>query len=72
MGRHLGAFTIMKFYVTTYCNFAHRLADGKPINHECYVLPPKALEFEMADKIADAIEAIQAAKPLRMHSGCKS
>ncbi len=35
------------FYVTSFCNFAHRLSDGKPINHECYIIPPKFLEQEI-------------------------
>ena len=35
------------FYVTTFCNFAHRLRDGMPINHECYKIPPKLLKLEM-------------------------
>ena len=37
------------FYVTSFCNFAHRLKDGKPLNHECYVIPPLLLRLEMAD-----------------------
>ena len=34
------------FYVSTFCNFAHRLRDGKPIEHNCYVLDPVALRAE--------------------------
>lgn len=34
-------------YVTTFCNFAHDLSDGVPINHGCYVIPPNALIAEM-------------------------
>ena len=36
----------MKSYVTTFCNFPHRLKDGKPIEHNCYILDPKALQAE--------------------------
>ncbi len=36
------------FYVSTFCNFAHRVADGKPIEHECFIIAPKALAEEMA------------------------
>ncbi len=54
----------MILYVTTYCNFAHDLADGKPVAHECYVLPPKALAAERQDNFALAITIIQQAKPL--------
>jgi hypothetical protein len=33
-------------YVTTFCNFAHRMKDGKPIDHECYIIPPALLRAE--------------------------
>jgi hypothetical protein len=33
-------------YCTSFCNHGHRLSDGKPINHECYIINPKALEAE--------------------------
>ena len=36
----------MKTYCTTFCNRAHRLSDGKPVAHECYILNPKALQLE--------------------------
>jgi hypothetical protein len=36
-------------YVSSFCNFAHRLKDGKPIEHECYVIPPRLLELERSD-----------------------
>ena len=36
-----------KYYATSFCNFAHRLKDGMPVNHECYVLIPSALQAEM-------------------------
>jgi hypothetical protein len=35
------------FYVTTFCNFAHDLKTGRPISHECYIIPPKLLKLEM-------------------------
>lgn len=63
----------MSFYVTTFCNHAHRLSDGKPLNHNCYVLPPAALQIERdGGDIDKAIALIQAAKPLREHRGVKS
>ncbi len=52
-------------YITTYCNFPHRLIDGKPVEHECYVLPPASLQAEREDRYADAIALTEAAKPLR-------
>lgn len=45
-------------YVTTYCNHAHNVTTGKPISHECYSLPPKAIELEMAGKYAEANQVL--------------
>lgn len=53
-------------YVTTYCNRPHRCADGKPIAHECAILPPEAIASERAGDIPRAIALMQAAKPLRL------
>jgi hypothetical protein len=33
-------------YTTTFCNADHRLEDGRPIGHGCYVIPPKLLKLE--------------------------
>jgi hypothetical protein len=33
-------------FVTSYCNAAHRLEDGKPVKHGCYVIPPELLKLE--------------------------
>ena len=58
------------FYVTTYCNFAHRLIDGAPIGHECVVIPPEALEAEMDGDYETAIE-IMGGKPMKNHRGAR-
>jgi hypothetical protein len=58
-------------YVTTYCNFAHRLSDGKPVRHECRIIPPKALEAERAGDINKAIEIMRAAPVRMMRRGVK-
>lgn len=42
------------------------MSDGKPVEHECYVLPPRALRLEREDDIEGAVRAIEAAKPLRL------
>lgn len=34
------------FYCTSFCNFGHYLDTGRPIGHECYVLPVAALTAE--------------------------
>ena len=54
-----------KFYVTTFCNFAHRLKDGRPIGHECYVLNPKVLRREAEAGAEAALEMVRAGEPLR-------
>ena len=47
-----------RIYCTSYCNFGHRLSDGKPVDHECYILPPAALEAEREDNYELACELI--------------
>lgn len=59
------------YYCTTYCNQSHTVDSGHPLNHECYILPPRALRLEMEGKFHEAIEAITHAKPLRAHRGTK-
>jgi len=56
------------FYVTSFCNFPHRLKDGKPIKHECYILRPESLKLEMAGKF-DQIETMHDGTIMRR--GCK-
>lgn len=58
-------------YCTTYCNHGHRLSDGKPVDHECHVLPPKALQAERDGDYEQAINLIQEAKPLKAHRGVR-
>lgn len=41
-----------EFYVTSFCNFPHRLRDGKPLGHECYVLRPESLQLEREGKFS--------------------
>lgn len=57
-------------FCTSYCNRGHKLKTGVPVEHECYVLPPRALKLEREEKYAEAIKAIEA-RPLRRHSGIK-
>jgi hypothetical protein len=64
--------TFPDVYATTYCNHGHRVRDGKPIAHECYVLPPDALRAEYVGQYATATELLQAAKPMKTHRGLKS
>lgn len=60
-------------YCTTYCNKSHRLSDGKPVNHECFVLPPAALQAEREGDYGKANALIQAARPMQtMRRGVRS
>ncbi len=43
-------------YCTSFCNQAHNKNNGHPINHECYILNPKALALEIAGKVNQAID----------------
>lgn len=54
--------TERKFYVTTFCNFAHWLDNGRPIGHECYVLPPKDLGRERDAKDGDDLSDLYTKK----------
>lgn len=49
-------------YATTYCNHGHSTITGRPIAHECYVIPPGALRLEIHGFYAEAIELMQRAK----------
>ena len=42
-------------YVTTFCNQPHRLSNGWPVGHECYVLLPEALRLERDGDVDGAI-----------------
>jgi hypothetical protein len=59
-------------YVTTYCSKPHRLKDGKPINHQCVVFPPRGLALERQGDHDAAIKALKAAVPLPVHRGVRS
>ncbi len=60
-------------YATTYCNRGHRLSDGKPVAHECYILPPAALQAEMNGDYEKAIEILERERPRRkVHRGVRA
>lgn len=48
-------------YVSTFCNFPHRLDTGRPVGHECYILPPAMLRAELAGDYDGAAEILSAA-----------
>lgn len=45
-----------EYYCTSFCNRIHRMSDGKPVEHECYVLRPAALEAERSGDVSKALE----------------
>jgi len=55
---------VKNFYVTTYCNQAHSLKTGAPIGHECYRLPPAALEAEREGNFDKALEILKSMHPV--------
>lgn len=48
-------------YTSTYCNRAHRLDTGRPVGHECRIIPPAALAAERNGDMRRAIEIIEKA-----------
>ena len=58
-------------YVTSYCNKPHFLADGRPVEHECYVLPAAALVAERDGDIAKATDIMGRWTNRREHAGVR-
>lgn len=58
-------------YVSSHCNFAHRLGDGKPIEHECRIIPTRALTAEINGEIEKAIEIMVATPAVIMRRGVR-
>jgi hypothetical protein len=61
----------IEYIGTSHCNFTHRLSDGKPVEHECSVLPPEALRLERTGDVSGAVAVIERAKPLRTVRGVR-
>ena len=60
-----------EIYCTSFSNHGHRLSDGKPVNHECYILPTEALHAEKSGNTDKAVNVLSAWKNRRAHSGLK-
>ena len=43
-------------YRTSFCNFGHNLKTGRPVGHECYIIPPELLRAERELPFEQAIE----------------
>ena len=46
-------------YCTTFCNFGHVVETGRPVGHECYILPPAALRAERDGDIHKALDILR-------------
>ncbi len=60
-----------QYYLSTYCNQGHRMSDGKPVHHECRILPVKALQAEWRGDFKAAQDIIAASKPRYMRRGVR-
>ncbi len=60
-----------KYYCASYCNHPHRLSDGKPVSHECFVLPTAALHAEREGDTDKATAILGEWKKRRKHKGLK-
>lgn len=61
-----------KIYCTSFCNQPHRLRDGAPVGHECYVLNPKALYLERQGLFDEINSTVGLAMHFgRVHKGVK-
>lgn len=55
-------------YLTSFCNKPHCLKTGKPVDHQCYILPVQALKLEKYDDIDGAYDILASTK-LEPHNG---
>jgi len=52
-------------FCTSYCNHGHSMTTGRPVNHECIIIPPAALAAEREGDISTAIDIIASRSPRR-------
>jgi transcriptional regulator with XRE-family HTH domain len=71
-GIPVSAWSRRDFYVSTFCNHAHRLSDGKPIEHECIIIPPEALQAEIGHDYERAKRIIDYAPRRTMRRGVRA
>lgn len=60
-----------KSFRSLFCMRRHRLRDGKPVDHECLILPPRALRAEQSGDLWTAMALIQGEARVR-HAGIAS
>jgi hypothetical protein len=59
-------------YCSGYCNRGHRVSDGKPVEHECRIIPPDALQAEMSGDTALACDILRSTPPKWMRRGVRA
>lgn len=57
-----------RVYCTSFCNRGHRLDNGHPVDHECYVLDPVRLQ---AERDSQTFEGSIVKEPRRVVKGLK-
>lgn len=60
----------MDIYCTSFCNHGH-LYDGRPVNHECYVLPRGFIAAEATGDDDKASNLLRAWTTRKIHRGVK-
>ena len=60
-----------RFYVTTFCNKPHCVNTGKPVNHECHVLPIAMMRAEVQGDMTKAQEALSTWGKGPIHKGLR-
>jgi hypothetical protein len=63
-------YAVDAIYTSSYCNKGHDLVTGKPLAHECRVIPVEALLAERKGDTARAISLL-AASDLKRHRGTR-
>lgn len=58
----------MDIYCSSYCNHGHDKKDGKPVGHECVIIPPRSLLAESLGNYELAILILQTTRR-RVHKG---
>jgi hypothetical protein len=64
--------TVCSTYCSTYCNKGHSIKTGRPVGHECRIIPPRALALERFGRYEEAIEVMQNEKRPRFVRGRKA
>jgi hypothetical protein len=53
-------------YRTSFCNKGHLIKNGRPVDHQCYILPPEAIAAERNDDFEKAVQILRAHAPLEV------